>query len=100
MKGGTSSECEEGLWSFVCSTSWKAGELSANIGAFTVIISDLLTVCVARSESAVTVITCEVLSVALLICARSIVPVTCATCFPEYLGIKRHSSLSRLLDCF
>ncbi|GBN49588.1 hypothetical protein AVEN_142382-1 [Araneus ventricosus] len=66
---------------FVCSASWKAGELSVIESAVTVIISDLLTACVAKSESAVTLITCELLSVALLICTRSIVPVTCATCF-------------------
>ncbi|GBN06292.1 hypothetical protein AVEN_184758-1 [Araneus ventricosus] len=45
------------LWSFVCSASWKAVELSAIESAPTIIISDLLTVCVAKSQRAVTVIT-------------------------------------------
>ncbi|GBN98882.1 hypothetical protein AVEN_34282-1 [Araneus ventricosus] len=53
----------ERLWSFVCSASWKAGELSAIESAVTVIMSDLLTVCVSKSESAVTVITNELLYV-------------------------------------
>ncbi|GBN27335.1 hypothetical protein AVEN_21558-1 [Araneus ventricosus] len=52
-----------GLWSFVCSASWKASEPSAIESAVSVIISDLLTVYVAKSESAVTVITSELLSV-------------------------------------
>ncbi|GBM63032.1 hypothetical protein AVEN_54712-1 [Araneus ventricosus] len=43
--------------------SWKVGELSAIESAVTVIISNLLTVCVSKSERAVTVITSELLSV-------------------------------------
>ncbi|GBL98377.1 hypothetical protein AVEN_187717-1 [Araneus ventricosus] len=39
---------EEQLWSFVCSGNWKAGELSAIESAVTVIISELLSVCVAN----------------------------------------------------
>ncbi|GBN82815.1 hypothetical protein AVEN_202355-1 [Araneus ventricosus] len=39
----------ERLWSFVCSASWKAGELSAFQSAVIVVVSDLLTVCVAKS---------------------------------------------------
>ncbi|GBO01175.1 hypothetical protein AVEN_143819-1 [Araneus ventricosus] len=82
-----------GLWSFVCSASWKAGELGAIESAPTVIISDLLTVCVAKSQRVVVVITSELLLLllvscclfALLICTRAIVPVTCAWCSPEYL---------------
>ncbi|GBM46744.1 hypothetical protein AVEN_31371-1 [Araneus ventricosus] len=54
---------EDKLWSFVCSASWKAGELSAIESADTVIISDFLTVCVAKSKCAVTFITSELLSV-------------------------------------
>ncbi|GBM56129.1 hypothetical protein AVEN_168444-1 [Araneus ventricosus] len=42
---------------------------------------DLLSVCVAKSETAVIVITRELLTFVLLICTRTIVPVTCATCF-------------------
>ncbi|GBM93039.1 hypothetical protein AVEN_81085-1 [Araneus ventricosus] len=56
LKGGTSSECEERLQSFVCSASWKDGELSAIESAVTVVISDLLTVRVPKSESDVAVI--------------------------------------------
>ncbi|GBO03045.1 hypothetical protein AVEN_80676-1, partial [Araneus ventricosus] len=62
--------------------------------------SELLTVCVAKSESVVSVITCKLLAVALLIYSRSIVPVTCAIRFPEYLGINLHSPLSCVLVCF
>ncbi|GBM28243.1 hypothetical protein AVEN_181315-1 [Araneus ventricosus] len=36
LNGGTSSECEDGLWSFVCSVNWKAGELSAIESSVTV----------------------------------------------------------------
>ncbi|GBO03773.1 hypothetical protein AVEN_264652-1 [Araneus ventricosus] len=39
----------ESLWSFVCRASWKAGELNAIESAVTVNISDLLSVCVAKS---------------------------------------------------
>ncbi|GBN96225.1 hypothetical protein AVEN_156224-1 [Araneus ventricosus] len=53
----------ERLWSFVCSASWKAGKLSAIESAVTVIISDLLTVCVSKYKSVVAVITSELLSV-------------------------------------
>ncbi|GBN08260.1 hypothetical protein AVEN_80177-1 [Araneus ventricosus] len=52
----SSNAFEESLWSFVCSASWKAGGLSANESAVTVIISELLFVCVSRAVSAVTVI--------------------------------------------
>ncbi|GBO39863.1 hypothetical protein AVEN_18624-1, partial [Araneus ventricosus] len=54
---------EESLWRFVCNASWKAGELSAIESAVTVVISDLLSVCVARYGSAVTVIASDFLSV-------------------------------------
>ncbi|GBL94493.1 hypothetical protein AVEN_235593-1 [Araneus ventricosus] len=40
------------LWSFVCSASLEAGELSAIESAIIVVISDFLTVCVAKSQSA------------------------------------------------
>ncbi|GBN49226.1 hypothetical protein AVEN_151799-1 [Araneus ventricosus] len=90
----------ERLESFVYSARWTVGELRAIERTVTAITSELLTVCVAKSKSAVTDITCELLSVALLICSRSVVPVTCATCFPKYLGINLHSPLSCVLDCF
>ncbi|GBL92811.1 hypothetical protein AVEN_4521-1 [Araneus ventricosus] len=85
MKGGMSSECEEGLWSFVCSVSWKAGELSTIERAFTVFTSELLIVCVAKSESAVTVITSELLSVCVANLYRSYC--TCYLCFVFFLNI-------------
>ncbi|GBM64674.1 hypothetical protein AVEN_215942-1 [Araneus ventricosus] len=53
---------EKSLWSFVCSASWKAGEVIAIESAVTVIISELLSVCVARSGSAVNGIASDVLS--------------------------------------
>ncbi|GBM75700.1 hypothetical protein AVEN_87390-1 [Araneus ventricosus] len=46
---GTSLECERfrGItWSFVCSASWKAGELCVIESAVTAFFSDLLFVCV------------------------------------------------------
>ncbi|GBM73849.1 hypothetical protein AVEN_100552-1 [Araneus ventricosus] len=63
LKGGTSSEREEGVWNFVSSASWNTGELSAIESGVLVIISDLLTVCVAKTENAVTGIITELLSV-------------------------------------
>ncbi|GBM16389.1 hypothetical protein AVEN_129713-1 [Araneus ventricosus] len=66
---GTSLQCARlrGItWSFDCSASWKADEM-----------------CVI--ESAVTVILAICCLFALLICTRAFVPVTCASCFPEYL---------------
>ncbi|GBL73288.1 hypothetical protein AVEN_159327-1 [Araneus ventricosus] len=54
--------------SFIYRASCTAGELSAIESAGTVITSELLTVCVAKSESAVIVINCELLSVDLIIC--------------------------------
>ncbi|GBN49525.1 Liprin-beta-2 [Araneus ventricosus] len=54
----------ERLWNFVCSASFKTGELSAIESVVSDITSELLNVC--ESESAVTVSTCELLSVALL----------------------------------
>ncbi|GBO02935.1 hypothetical protein AVEN_6865-1 [Araneus ventricosus] len=41
----------ERVWSFVCSASLNAGELSAIESAVIVVISDLLAVCVAKSQS-------------------------------------------------
>ncbi|GBN48297.1 hypothetical protein AVEN_9111-1 [Araneus ventricosus] len=72
---------EETLWSFVCSASWKAGELSAIESAVAVIISKLLSVCVARSVSAV--IACDLRLFVFLTCISEIVPVTCVSCFPN-----------------
>ncbi|GBO46233.1 hypothetical protein AVEN_261901-1 [Araneus ventricosus] len=60
QKGVTSSECEEGLWSFVCSASWIADVPSAIESAVTVML--LANCCL----------------FALLTCSRAIVPVTCA----------------------
>ncbi|GBM03413.1 hypothetical protein AVEN_265456-1 [Araneus ventricosus] len=57
---------EESLWSFVCSASWKAGELSVIESAVIVIISELLSVCVARYGSAVTVIASDLLPMLLV----------------------------------
>ncbi|GBN55155.1 hypothetical protein AVEN_213937-1 [Araneus ventricosus] len=54
---------EESFWRFVCGVSWKASERSAIESAVTVIVSELLSVRVARSGSAVTVIVSELLSV-------------------------------------
>ncbi|GBL95028.1 hypothetical protein AVEN_187532-1 [Araneus ventricosus] len=47
---GRENAFEETLWSFDCSASWKADELSAIESAVTVIISELPSVCVSRSE--------------------------------------------------
>ncbi|GBN86171.1 hypothetical protein AVEN_220380-1 [Araneus ventricosus] len=78
----------------------RAGELSVIASAVTVIISELLTVCVARSGSSVTVIASDLLPVPvanLYECYCS-----CYLCFvfTEYSRINRHSPLSCLLDCF
>ncbi|GBM46475.1 hypothetical protein AVEN_237215-1, partial [Araneus ventricosus] len=59
-------------WRFICSASWKAGELSTIESA--VVISDLLTVC--ESESAITVITSEMLS----ICVANLYKSYCSCC--------------------
>ncbi|GBL94797.1 hypothetical protein AVEN_244773-1 [Araneus ventricosus] len=71
------------LWSYVCSGIWKAGELRAIESTVTVVISDLLTACVPKSESVVELLLVNCCLFALLICTRSIVPVTCASCYPE-----------------
>ncbi|GBN91321.1 hypothetical protein AVEN_148865-1 [Araneus ventricosus] len=65
---------EETLCSFFCSASWKAGE-----PAVAVIISKLLSVCVARSGSAV--IASDLGLFVLLICISAIVRFM----IPEYL---------------
>ncbi|GBN87487.1 hypothetical protein AVEN_130918-1 [Araneus ventricosus] len=59
----TGNAFEESLWSFVCSASWKAGDINAIESAVTVIISELLSVRVAGSGRAVTVIASNLLSV-------------------------------------
>ncbi|GBM59087.1 hypothetical protein AVEN_169033-1 [Araneus ventricosus] len=69
----------ERLWSFACSASKKAGELSAIESALIVVISDLLTVCVAKSESAKMLLPVNCCLFTLLICARSIV--SCYLCY-------------------
>ncbi|GBN17031.1 hypothetical protein AVEN_109525-1 [Araneus ventricosus] len=71
-------------WSFVCSASWKAGEMNAIESAVTVITSELLSVCVARSGSAVTVIAND-----LIVCVYNLYKCYCSRylcfVFPEYL---------------
>ncbi|GBM29022.1 hypothetical protein AVEN_66425-1 [Araneus ventricosus] len=42
----------ERLWCFVCSGRWKVGELSAIESAVIAVISDLVIICVAKSQSA------------------------------------------------
>ncbi|GBN02026.1 hypothetical protein AVEN_69556-1 [Araneus ventricosus] len=61
------------------SASWKACELRAIESAVTVIISDLLTVCVAKSDSVVIVITSKLLSVCVANLYKSYC--TCYRCF-------------------
>ncbi|GBO24829.1 hypothetical protein AVEN_52828-1 [Araneus ventricosus] len=73
--------------SFGVSSAVRAGELSAIESAVFVVISDLLTVCVAISESAELLLPVNCCLFALLICARSIVPVTCSTRFPAYFSM-------------
>ncbi|GBM42406.1 hypothetical protein AVEN_138757-1 [Araneus ventricosus] len=91
---------EERFWTFVCSASWIAGELNAIDNAVTVIISDLLSVGVARPLSAVTFIASELLSV---FCLDNLYKCYCSFClcfvFPGHFSINRHSPLSCLLDC-
>ncbi|GBM91301.1 hypothetical protein AVEN_69673-1 [Araneus ventricosus] len=65
----------ERLWSFVCSASWEAGELSAVIVA----ITDLLTVCVAKSQSDELLLPASCCLLTLIIWARSIV--SCYLCY-------------------
>ncbi|GBO17432.1 hypothetical protein AVEN_42313-1 [Araneus ventricosus] len=74
---------EEQLWGFVCSASWKTGELSSIESAVTVIISDLLTVCVAKSQSAITVMTIELLPV----CVVNLYKSSCYLCCVSFLHI-------------
>ncbi|GBO24087.1 hypothetical protein AVEN_63529-1 [Araneus ventricosus] len=76
---------EESLRRFVCSASWKAGELSVIESTVTVIMSELLSVSVPRSGSVVTVIASDLLSVYIDNMRKAIVPVTCPSCFSEYL---------------
>ncbi|GBM71019.1 hypothetical protein AVEN_56659-1 [Araneus ventricosus] len=63
----------ERLWRFVCSASYEVGELSAIESAVIVVISELLTVCVAKSQSAELLLPVNCYLFTLLICARSIV---------------------------
>ncbi|GBO16524.1 hypothetical protein AVEN_88649-1 [Araneus ventricosus] len=88
---------EERLWSFVCSASWKADELSA-IESTVTVISDLLTVCVSKSESAVTVITSELLSV----CVANLYKSYCSSylCYVFFsCSFVNKPSLSCVLNC-
>ncbi|GBM81092.1 hypothetical protein AVEN_235550-1 [Araneus ventricosus] len=63
----------EKLGSFACSASYKAGELSAIESAVIVVNSDMLTVCVAKSQSTELLSAVNYCLFTLLICARSIV---------------------------
>ncbi|GBM71333.1 hypothetical protein AVEN_62052-1 [Araneus ventricosus] len=69
----------ERLWNFVCSASKKTGELSAIESAVIVAISDLLTVCAAKSHSAELLLPVNCCLFTLLIGARSIV--SCYLCY-------------------
>ncbi|GBN95201.1 hypothetical protein AVEN_101124-1 [Araneus ventricosus] len=69
---GSENAFEGALWSFVCSASWKAGEMSAIENALNVIISESLSVSVARSESAITVTGSNLCLFVLLICASAV----------------------------
>ncbi|GBM39965.1 hypothetical protein AVEN_70438-1 [Araneus ventricosus] len=69
----------ERLWSFVCSEIYKDGELSGIESAVIVVISDLLTVCVAKSQSIELLLPVNCYLFAMLICERSIV--SCYLCF-------------------
>ncbi|GBM23269.1 hypothetical protein AVEN_26005-1 [Araneus ventricosus] len=75
----------ERLWSFcgVCSASSEAGQLSIIESAVIVDTSDLLTVCVAKSQSAELLLPLNCCLFTLLICARTIV--SCYLCFPAHL---------------
>ncbi|GBL77686.1 hypothetical protein AVEN_152910-1 [Araneus ventricosus] len=70
-------------WEFRLQCELEAGELSAIESAVIVVIRDLLTVCVAKSESAELLLPVNCCLSTLLICAISIV--TCATCYPAHL---------------
>ncbi|GBM04663.1 hypothetical protein AVEN_75614-1 [Araneus ventricosus] len=74
---GVANAFEGAFWIFVCSASWKAGELSAIESAVIVITSESLSVCVARS---VTVIASDLCLFVLLICISVIAPVNFASC--------------------
>ncbi|GBL72084.1 hypothetical protein AVEN_115094-1 [Araneus ventricosus] len=52
----------ERLWNCFCRASWETGELSSIESAVIVDISDLLTVCVAKSQSAELLLPCGLLS--------------------------------------
>ncbi|GBM45796.1 hypothetical protein AVEN_55556-1 [Araneus ventricosus] len=69
----------ERLWSFVCSVNYEDGEMSAFESAVIVVISDLLTICIAKSQSAELLLPVNCCLLALLICARSIV--SCYLCY-------------------
>ncbi|GBM00539.1 hypothetical protein AVEN_200953-1 [Araneus ventricosus] len=89
----------ERLWSFVCSASWKAGELSAIESAVIVVISDLLTVCVATSQSFELLLASNCCLLTFLICARSIVSCYLCYVFSCKFVNNLHSPLSCVLDC-
>ncbi|GBM71850.1 hypothetical protein AVEN_159967-1 [Araneus ventricosus] len=62
-----------------------SGELSAIERAVIVGTSYLLIVCVVKYQSAELLLPVNCCLFTLLICARTIVSCTCATCFPVYL---------------
>ncbi|GBO41416.1 hypothetical protein AVEN_114136-1 [Araneus ventricosus] len=78
-QGAVSVDPLEQPWSFVCSASSEAGDLSAIETAVIVVFSDLLTVCVAKSGSAELLLPANCCLFTLLICARSIV--SCYLCY-------------------
>ncbi|GBN47248.1 hypothetical protein AVEN_215572-1 [Araneus ventricosus] len=86
----------ERLWSFVCSASWKAGELSAIESAVIVVISDLVTLCVAKFQSAELLLPGNCCLRTMPSYARSIV--SCYLCSCKFVN-NLHSPLSCVLDC-
>ncbi|GBM30759.1 hypothetical protein AVEN_30581-1 [Araneus ventricosus] len=77
---------------FGVSSAVRAGRLNAIESGVTAIISDLLTVCVAKSERAVTVITSDLLSICVLYESYC----TCASCFPEFVNKPSFSIILRV----
>ncbi|GBO02487.1 hypothetical protein AVEN_247331-1 [Araneus ventricosus] len=63
----------------------RASKLSSIESAVIVVASYLLTVCVVRYQSAEVLLPVNYCLFTLVICGRTIVSCTCATCFPAYL---------------
>ncbi|GBN43072.1 hypothetical protein AVEN_201040-1 [Araneus ventricosus] len=81
--------------SFVCSASWKTGELRAIENAVIVVISDLMTVCVAKYQSTELLLPLNCCLFTLLICARSMV--FCYLCYVFSCIFVNKSSFSIIL---